>query len=65
VEVLLRDGPGDGQAVFGGGETVVWGACLYEITPEFAHRGGRDFRVCRHRPDCYQPYGRGAEDRCE
>ncbi|MEU3455333.1 hypothetical protein ABZ671_17305 [Micromonospora sp. NPDC006766] len=31
--MLLRGGPGDGQVVPGGGETVVWRACLYEITP--------------------------------
>ncbi|MFI6332869.1 hypothetical protein ACIBBG_31760 [Micromonospora chersina] len=52
-------GPGDGQVVSGGGETVVWQACLYEITPEFARRSGRDLRVYRHRPDCCEPYGRG------
>ena len=32
---------------------------------EFARRSGRDVRVYRHRPDCCEPYGRGAEDRCE
>ncbi|MFG3602522.1 hypothetical protein [Micromonospora chersina] len=65
MEVLLRGGPGDGQVVSGGGETVVWQACLYEITPEFARRSGRDLRVYRHLQDCCEPYGRGAEDRCE
>ncbi|WP_262285557.1 hypothetical protein [Micromonospora sp. MA102] len=45
MELLLRGGPGDGQVVAGGGETVVWQACLYEITPEFARRSGRDLRV--------------------
>lgn len=40
--MLLRGGPGDGQVVSGGGETVLWRACLYEITPEFARRGGRE-----------------------
>ena len=65
MDVLLRGGPGDGQVVPGGGETVVWGACLYEITSERGHRQGRDLRVYRHRPDCCEPYGRGAEDRCE
>ncbi|MGX1612574.1 hypothetical protein ACWIF8_01610 [Micromonospora chalcea] len=56
MDVLLRGGPGDGQVVPGGGETVVWRACLYEITPERGHR---------HRPDCCEPYGRGAVDRSE
>ncbi|MFG2167786.1 hypothetical protein [Micromonospora chersina] len=65
MEVLLRGGPGDGQVVSGGGGTVVWRACLYEFTPEFARRSGRDLRVCRHRADCCEPYGRGAEDPCE
>ncbi|MEU0156857.1 hypothetical protein [Micromonospora fulviviridis] len=65
MEVLLRGGPGDGKVVSGGGETVVWQACLYEITTGFARRSGRDLRVYRHRPDCCEPYGRGAEDRCE
>ncbi|MER7333653.1 MULTISPECIES: hypothetical protein [unclassified Micromonospora] len=65
MDVLLRGGPGDGQVVPGGGETVVWQACLYEITTEYGHRHGRDLRVYRHRPDCCEPYGRGAEDRCE
>ncbi|WP_433493673.1 hypothetical protein ACQP26_19920 [Micromonospora sp. CA-248089] len=65
MEVLLRGGPGDGQVLVGGGEAVVWRPCLYEITQEFARRGGRDLRVYRHRPDCCERYGRGAEDRCE
>ncbi|WP_320065339.1 hypothetical protein [Micromonospora sp. RTGN7] len=65
MEVLLRGGPGDGQVVPGGGETVAWRACLYEITTEFAPRGGRDLRVYRHRLDCCENYGRGADDRCE
>ncbi|MFR9780330.1 hypothetical protein ACL02O_30290 [Micromonospora sp. MS34] len=65
MDVLLRGGPGDGQVVPGGGQTVVWGACLYEITSERGLRQGRDLRVYRHRPDCCKPYGRGAEDRCE
>ncbi|MCM0678297.1 hypothetical protein NCC78_27015 [Micromonospora phytophila] len=65
MEVLLRGGPGDGQVVDGGGETVVWGACLYERTAEVGHRRGRDLRVYRHRADCCEAYGRGAEDRCE
>ncbi|MCW3820214.1 hypothetical protein ONA91_37875 [Micromonospora sp. DR5-3] len=65
MDVLLRGGPGDGQVVPGGGETVVWQACLYEITPEVGHWRGRDLRVYQHRPDCCAPYGRGSEDRCE
>ncbi|MEU7171472.1 MULTISPECIES: hypothetical protein [Micromonospora] len=65
MEVLLRGGPGDGQEVPGGGEIVVWQACLYEITSEFEHRHGRDLRVYRHHGDCCEPYGRGAQDRCE
>ncbi|MEV0723684.1 hypothetical protein AB0I37_12995 [Micromonospora purpureochromogenes] len=65
MEVLLRGGPGDGQVVPGGGETVRWQACLYEISSERAHRRGRDLRVYRHRVDCCEPYGRGSEDRCE
>ncbi|WP_046565445.1 hypothetical protein [Micromonospora sp. HK10] len=65
MDVLLRGGPGDGQVVSGGGETVVWGTCLYEITSERGLRQGRDLHVYRHRPDCCEPYGRGAEDRCE
>lgn len=65
MEVLLRGGPGDGQVVPGGGEVVGWRACLYEITPEFAHRQGRELRVYRHRLDCCEAHGRGAEDRCE
>ncbi|MEU3457393.1 hypothetical protein ABZ671_27880 [Micromonospora sp. NPDC006766] len=65
MDVLLRGGPGDGQVVPGGGETVVWRACLYEITREYGHRHGRDLRVYRHRSDCCELYGRGSEDRCE
>ncbi|MBQ1022849.1 hypothetical protein [Micromonospora sp. C95] len=65
MKLLLRGGPGDGQVVTGGGETVVWRACLYEITTELAHRQGDDLRVYRHRSDCCELYGRGAEDRCE
>ncbi|WP_346534343.1 hypothetical protein [Micromonospora sp. DPT] len=65
MDVLLRGGPGDGQVVPGGGETVGWQACLYEITREYGRRHGRDLRVYRHRPNCCEPYGRGAEDRCE
>ncbi|MFG3690182.1 hypothetical protein [Micromonospora sp. NPDC047740] len=65
MDVLLRGGPGNGQVVPGRGETVVWQACLYEITTEHGHRNGRDLRVYRHRADCCEPYGRGAEDRCE
>lgn len=65
MEVLLSGGPGDGQVVPGSGETVAWRACLYEITTEFAQRRGRDLRVYRHRPDCCEAYGRGADDRCE
>ena len=34
--MLLRGGPGDGQVVTGGGETVVWQACLYQITSRSA-----------------------------
>ncbi|AEB42604.1 hypothetical protein VAB18032_07410 [Micromonospora maris AB-18-032] len=63
--MLLRGGPGDGQVVTGGGEAVVWRACLYEITTEFTHRHGHDLRVYRHRTDCCEPHARGAEDRCE
>lgn len=63
--MLLHGGPGDGQVVPGGDDTIVWRACLYEITPEYGHRHGRNLRVYRHRPDCCEPYGRGAEDRCE
>lgn len=45
VDVLLRGGPGDGQMVPGGGETVVWQPCLYEITSEVGRQRGRDLRV--------------------
>ncbi|SCF42257.1 hypothetical protein GA0070216_11551 [Micromonospora matsumotoense] len=65
MEVLLRGGPGDGQVVPGGGEIVAWRACLYEITLEFGHLRERDLRVYRHRSDCCEAFGRGAEDRCE
>ncbi|MFI7650628.1 hypothetical protein ACIBTZ_31820 [Micromonospora sp. NPDC049460] len=65
MEVLLRGGPGDGQVVPGGGETVVWRACLYEITLELGHRRGCDLRVYRHCPACCEAYGQGADDRCE
>ncbi|MBC8990892.1 hypothetical protein H9X95_12100 [Micromonospora chalcea] len=65
MKVQLRGGPGDGQVLVGGGEAIVWRACLYEITQEFTRRDGRDLRVHRHRPDCCEPYGRGTEDRCE
>ncbi|MFF0372762.1 hypothetical protein [Micromonospora sp. NPDC005087] len=65
MEVLLRGGPGDGHVVDGGGESVVWGACLYERTSDIGRSRGRDLRVYQHRPDCCQPYGRGSEDRCE
>jgi hypothetical protein len=65
VDVLLRGGPGEGQVAPGGGEAVVWRACLYEITTEYGHQHGRGLRVYRHRPDCCEPYGRGDEDRCE
>lgn len=53
------------RMVVGGGETVVWRTCLYQITTEVAHRQGHDLRVYRHRPDCCESHGRGAEDRCE
>ncbi|QOC89727.1 hypothetical protein [Micromonospora craniellae] len=65
MDVLLRGGPGDGQVMRGSGETVVWRACLHQITLERGHRGGRDLRVYRHRGDCCEAYGRGGEDRCE
>lgn len=63
--MLLRGGPGDGQTVSCSGETLVWQACLYEATIKYSHRSGRCLRVYRHRPDCCEPHGRGAEDRCE
>ncbi|MFI6163003.1 hypothetical protein ACIA59_24015 [Micromonospora haikouensis] len=65
MDVLLRGGPGDGHVVPGGGEHVVWQACLYEITSEREPRRGHDLRVYRHRDDCCEPYGRGSQDRCE
>ncbi|MFG2012291.1 hypothetical protein ACGFNF_24845 [Micromonospora sp. NPDC048868] len=65
MRVLLRHGPGDGQVVDGRGETVVWGACLYERTGDREERHGHTLVVFRHRPDCCEPYGRGSEDRCE
>ncbi|MEU2988732.1 hypothetical protein ABZ647_30525 [Micromonospora aurantiaca] len=65
MRVLLRGGPGDGQVVSAVGRAVVWRACLYEATPDFAQRQGCDLRVYRHRPDCCEARGRGAEDRCE
>ncbi|MBO4164421.1 hypothetical protein [Micromonospora antibiotica] len=65
MRVLLRGGPGDGQVVSGGGETVAWRACLYELTTERSCRQGVDLRVYRHRADCCEVHGRGAEDRCE
>ncbi|MFF3869594.1 hypothetical protein [Micromonospora sp. NPDC001898] len=65
MRVLLRGGPGDGQVVAGAGETVVWQACLYERTTGLDGRHGGQVRVYRHRPGCCEPYGRGAEDRCE
>lgn len=48
--MLLHGGPGDGQVVPGGDDTIVWRACLYEITPEYGHRHGHYLRVYRHRP---------------
>ncbi|WP_088994641.1 hypothetical protein [Micromonospora echinaurantiaca] len=65
MEVLLRGGPCDGRVVVGGGEAVICGSCLYERTFDIGRARGRDLRVYQHRPDCCQPYGRGAEDRCE
>ncbi|MEU1811027.1 hypothetical protein [Micromonospora aurantiaca (nom. illeg.)] len=66
MDVLLRGGPGDGRVIPGGGETVVWQACLYEITGEYGHhRHGSNLRIYRHRPDCCQHHGRGSEDRGE
>ncbi|MGC4766180.1 hypothetical protein ACLQ20_25335 [Micromonospora sp. DT46] len=65
MRVLLRHGPGDGQVVDGRGETVGWGACLYERTGDREERHGHTVIVFRHRPDCCEPYGRGGEDRCE
>ncbi|WP_036378389.1 hypothetical protein [Micromonospora sp. ATCC 39149] len=65
MRVPLRGGPGDGQIVAGGGETIVWRACLYEITPERGHHRGAELRIYQHRPDCCETYGRGAEDLCE
>ncbi|MFD1324513.1 hypothetical protein [Micromonospora sonneratiae] len=65
MEVLLRGGPGAGQVVNGGSETLVWPACLYERTLEWERVARRELRVYAHRPDCCEPYGRGAEDRCE
>ncbi|MGW3812078.1 hypothetical protein [Micromonospora sp. NPDC005113] len=65
MDVLLRGGPGDGHVVRGGGENVLWQACLYEVTSGVALRQGRDLRVYRHRPDCCEPHGRGSEDKCE
>ncbi|MFI1194113.1 hypothetical protein ACH4T9_12760 [Micromonospora sp. NPDC020750] len=65
MDVLLRGGPGDGQVVAGGGETVVWRACLYERTGDVDVRRGGQVRVYEHRADCCERYGRGAEDRCE
>ncbi|MGN9805593.1 hypothetical protein [Micromonospora sp. L32] len=43
----------------------MWNACLYERIAEREQRRGRDLVVYWHRPDCYEAYGRGAEDRCE
>ena len=63
--MVLRRGPGDGQVVSATGETVVWRACLYERTNDWAWARGADRRVYEHRPDCCEPYGRGSEDRCE
>ncbi|MER7166755.1 hypothetical protein ABT336_11925 [Micromonospora sp. NPDC000207] len=65
MRVLLRGGPGDGQVVDGAGETVVWRSCLYERTGELDSRRGEQVRVYRHRLDCCEGFGRGAEDRCE
>jgi hypothetical protein len=40
-------------------------ACLYERTNDREERHGRTLPVYRHRPDCCELYGRGAEDRSE
>ncbi|WP_229402597.1 hypothetical protein [Micromonospora okii] len=65
MKAVLSGGPGDGQVVAGGGETVVWRACLYERTGDLDVRRGEQVRVYAHRTDCCEGYGRGAEDRCE
>ncbi|GAB2933949.1 hypothetical protein GCM10027280_22260 [Micromonospora polyrhachis] len=65
MEVLLRGGPGSGQVVPATGETALWRTCLYQRTGDWGHAQGRDLRVYDHRPDCCEPFGRGAEDRCE
>ncbi|WP_091632440.1 hypothetical protein [Micromonospora peucetia] len=65
MKVLLRGGPGDGQVVPAVGPSTMWRACLYEATPERVDRQGRELRIYRHRPDCCEVHGRGAEDRCE
>ncbi|WP_081635997.1 hypothetical protein [Micromonospora sp. CNB394] len=66
MDALLRGGPGDGQTVPAGGESLVWRACLYELTGDRHHqRDGRILRIYRHRPDCCEPRDRGSQDRCE
>jgi hypothetical protein len=65
IKVLLRGGPGDGQAAVATGRNAVWRSCLYEATSDRSTRGGVDRQVYQHRSDCCEQFGRGAEDRCE
>ncbi|MFI6760810.1 hypothetical protein ACIBF5_16920 [Micromonospora sp. NPDC050417] len=65
MPAILRGGPGDSQSVVSAGRQVVWRSCLYEMTSDRVMRGGVERRVYEHRPDCCEPFGRGAEDRCE
>ncbi|WP_121161446.1 hypothetical protein [Micromonospora pisi] len=65
MAAILRGGPGDSQSVVATGRQVVWRSCLYEMTSDRVMRGGGEGRVYEHRPDCCEPFGRGAEDRCE
>ena len=65
ILAVLRGGPGDSQAVTATGRETVWRSCLYEVTSDRSIRNGVDRRVYQHRPDCCEPFGRGAEDRCE
>jgi hypothetical protein len=65
IHVVLSGGPGDSQAMTASGREVIWRSCLYKATSDRSTRGGADRQVYQHRPDCCEPFGRGAEDRCE
>jgi hypothetical protein len=65
ILAVLRGGPGDSQTATATGRELVWRSCLYEVSGDRMMRGGVERKVYQHRADCCEPFGRGAEDRCE